>query len=1060
MPIDTTNLSNNTTPFFFGVRINTGSSITATDVGLYGGEFRWIETPPTGTITTYRDGIISENGISNLTYSSDLRWGGDTEEIGGMRFTVDNTGDYPNAVGNDPLSKVIEDNQISLRGSKATLYRFSETTGSIEETPIYYGECEDIEWDDTQLKISIKSTNYKRNAPAGTLIGDTDFPYATSDLIGKSIPVTFGDFNGEPAELTDADYDEKTGYAKMQRTANDVTNFITSASGTFDVVAEGASPVDSLYYVATPSSIQAFPVISGEGPGVGAPYYIYSIKLGNEVEWFTEHASGPIPTTDVYSISELVGQYLHVVDGTSKGLYRRITDATIDLSVDNATTYLDISVEAYYDDDLSFNSGATASDNSWVQIEDIKRNFNIDTWPQKSWQDNEGNEISSNLNLYAYTDEKTVDVNTTGTKVVDESAIDFKRIPDFGYTEVTGSDNKEVEINAKLFNNNPDKMIAFNVQLPESDNVNLTAVTSNADNWMPGGKVSIANEARTEDFLNFTDLEPLLFGSGSTEGAWYTGFWSSATLSVTGSIENTVDSDKDTYYAKKIEFSKGVSDELRLAHSIEFDPPSPPVDFAWNKVYLLVDIDYVETQVGLSDVISISTYWKRWIGNANEIYVPDNPGVSVARWRDFPDSHWTSPYDNRDLWFYYTLDQENEVASGYKIFEIGGIDTVDKYNTIDKIGILTGMDIITGAVTSKSVETRWNQIGILFSKEISIKDNVYTPIKGRQFNDTWSGRKAVTGLIESPIDVMEHIVRIQNWEDQDTIGNWGKEYATGTLIDVTGDEGSFTNTSIAAVTGSIAAGQFTSARESTTDSLKRSLCSDFFLCNFVKHVTTGSITSGMEGISAIAQRWTDSGYTISEPVLTLDEIIELGDIDIQNGDDIFCEPIIQYRKNMASGEYDRLIQITNTALATYSSSYVLGLSGDDAEKSWRKCRALWLYYRTIEEPPRKITESPWIRKQSDALTKLNQWLFWMGAKWKGNDYQDQDDYIVEPLRRISISVPYEIAQYWFISKRLKLNIPHYTDGVEREGILEAFTHNLKNMTTSARIILLGNQVSY
>jgi hypothetical protein len=51
--------------------------------------------------------------------------------------------------------------------------------------------------------------------------------------------------------------------------------------------------------------------------------------------------------------------------------------------------------------------------------------------------------------------------------------------------------------------------------------------------------------------------------------------------------------------------------------------------------------------------------------------------------------------------------------------------------------------------------------------------------------------KVAADMIESPIDVMEHFLRLQNWNDRDRNISWGNAYAPNALINTSTREGGF-----------------------------------------------------------------------------------------------------------------------------------------------------------------------------------------------------------------------------------------------------------------------------
>ncbi len=117
--------------YVWGVRIYLDGSYTDdADIGLDGSQLRWIEVPVSGSTVSWTSGILlSEGAIGNLLLTSDLRWGGAVEDVGGTAIRVDNTGDYASGAG-DPLSKRLAAAGIQLQTRMIELVRFTDTASA------------------------------------------------------------------------------------------------------------------------------------------------------------------------------------------------------------------------------------------------------------------------------------------------------------------------------------------------------------------------------------------------------------------------------------------------------------------------------------------------------------------------------------------------------------------------------------------------------------------------------------------------------------------------------------------------------------------------------------------------------------------------------------------------------------------------------------------------------------------------------------------------------------------------------------------------------------------
>src|SRR5690606_15731078 len=80
------------------------------------------------------------------------------------------------------------------------------------------------------------------------------------------------------------------------------------------------------------------------------------------------------------------------------------------------------------------------------------------------------------------------------------------------------------------------------------------------------------------------------------------------------------------------------------------------------------------------------------------------------------------------------------------------------------------------------------ELALVFEKSLDIKSFIFARFVGLAFPSTWGGRKTAGNLIQSPVDILEHVKREQNWSDNSGIA----------LIKTSGD-GSFDDSSLAEV---------------------------------------------------------------------------------------------------------------------------------------------------------------------------------------------------------------------------------------------------------------------
>lgn len=282
-------------------------------------------------------------------------------------------------------------------------------------------------------------------------------------------------------------------------------------------------------------------------------------------------------------------------------------------------------------------------------------------------------------------------------------------------------------------------------------------------------------------------------------------------------------------------------------------------------------------------------------------------------------------------------------------------------------------------------------------------------------------------MINNPIDIAEHVLRLQNWSEQGETKDWGKEYANNPLIDVSTNEGGFDYSDLDIIKAIRPARQMENYNACWTDAIIKSLCRQFFLCNFQDPAT------GKERISYIAEK------SLTDPTITItfDEIIgNISDLRYPRMKGIFCEPFIRYARNPGNGLFDKLIQITNAGADSYDSSYVIGIDNEsNAELLWTRAHILWNAVRQVEKPPSELTDLSWITQDQDAEWYLDTWFTWMGAL---NTDGTPSGITFEPKKRISFNIPYSMGKDWFISRHFKLQLPHQTNNEAIECVTEKY----------------------
>ena len=348
--------------------------------------------------------------------------------------------------------------------------------------------------------------------------------------------------------------------------------------------------------------------------------------------------------------------------------------------------------------------------------------------------------------------------------------------------------------------------------------------------------------------------------------------------------------------------------------------------------------------------------------------VIDEIDGSGATLNDLPDFYFEDRPATFNEYFYRVNpvdgDGKYSLRSGYTAFDLA-IDSVDEYNLF-----VQGLILLKRRLRIAIDDTKIYEVAIIFKKKSTdIKDAVYSGYHGRLFNSTFGGYSA-TDLINTPKLALLHILMLQNWSETGEVKNWGHEYPTAPLIDVSTNEGGLNFSELSILDNFKVRRQILKSEEMNSDDLLNSLCSDFFLVSSQDHAT------GNERISFIGRRY----QTAPTVTITLDDIIgEISKVKSQPEKAIFCEPVVRYNYNQATGKYDGLIQVRNASASEYDASYVTGLTGPAAENAWNKAHLLWGITRKVETPPQQYTDKKWIYRADDAYWYLDTWFYYMGA---------------------------------------------------------------------------------
>lgn len=1010
------------------------------DIGYYyatPAHFRWIENDISSYTPTvpWSYGILAPTGVGDSMDKVNIERTGNVPVSNLFSIIVTNTLLY-NAVYTQ-LDKILFDNDVSLNGLLCKIIRFEISSGALVDadgTIESQGFIEDVQWTEKTFVINVSRPGFKRRANMVTKVNTTQFPDAVGDMIGKDIPVTMGVFKPEYS----ANNITWNGFAKFQRTANRATKFETDDNYIF----AGSAPSTDLRLLTLTDEqgTKAFPVVGDDGNDVPI---IYDIQIGTSVLWW-------IGSTQQFSVTleltNLIGQYIKVIKGSGEGELRLIEDAEVVVDGGGDGPIIKITIADYFEDILIGNVTATEEDNSWVNIVDFDSFYQADMWRNNNYLDVDGAYLPDyEVDPFYYENKKDTEVIIPGfsevltgdaqtltiaDQIVDSSDVkedmaQFFALPRYAFTSDPGF--PIIYPNPTLFKRSPSELSSFLV-LP-FDDVILSDLSSSAltDKWQQA---------------NF---------SKEVDGWYQTGGDSTVTISVlTGTIANLSDKNHTTHW----DYEVASISEGSYVHVLFLKLPDYPLNFKFDSAYLGYNARAISDS---TDVNSLEFYLevKRrfFMGTASTEVLEDSDPINVISGDYFlieslPDFYFTSSPTTKNKYFYtnqefvYDAAQENAYLTGYSLFPLPSITDENSYKDTHELGLFSSL--IAADAGSIDVVLAQYELALILKKTISIRNEMYAPLAGRVYLETWGGRKSTGYDIEGIPDFIEHALRLQNWSETDESKEWGKEYATSPLIDTSSGIGGFDHTDLSDLAAITAAHQILTYDNGWTDVFIRKLCSLFFLVSFQ------DLATGNEQIEFIGKKST----TPPAATLDLDDVIgNVSPVKRKRTRNIFCEPNIRYAYNAGAKTFEKEIKITHSDADTYDSSYVIGMSGSEAELAWTRCHLLWLHTRSVEKPPASMTDNDMIYKDTDAKWCLDTWLTYMGAI-------DVDgspgNAVFEPKRDFSLSVPYEIGKDWNVMQRIKIQLPHQTDNDAIEAIIYSVNKRRNQEVVDIEFMLYGS----
>ena len=949
--------------------------------------FKWIQNDISG-VTNWKSGIIVSRGMSSWSRNINLFQGGNTALNCTFTVKVKNTNKFWNTI--NLLN-------IYMNGLRCEIFYFEDTT----PTRKWCGICELPTWDARAYTIPSKGFKNQRIANITVKVDSTNTPNAV-ESIGTAIPTTWGCIKPVFDEYGNQIY---KGYAKFPRVEDKVQVYRHSASSIINTDSNVEMRIDEDLL-----NCKIFPVVE---VGAGDTPTTYNIKLGNagQVKFFINSILQVVGTYNFnfFNNNDLENIYIRVVKGTGGEVLRKVTAASITLSATpDDWTILSLTIQDIFEETLVGNATATAENQTWINILKANRVFKVDEWKCKDFLDENGIVVSENLSLYSYSSNEKVKVSGSAETVNIESEIkNFFQLPGNSYKIKNTNKKNSIEIDGSHYEKELDRVNSFL--------------------FLPPTKISLydANDLDDLGLENYARYYDGLYRGTSGSGNKF----SVTNDAQTGSVDSVIDRNYVTYFQRYL--TLGTIANTHWRHVFKLELPDLPYRYGDNfQIYFGIQLYCGWTNFVQQDPSYINIRNKAFIGACElsldkqdlEDNVDGNLPENLLTIDNTADFYFTKNKPSRNNERFYKSVDDSGTMMGYENGLLGGIDTREKYERLQKNCFLTIRriyDFGTDFTFCKDL-IKLHNIYIAFKKVSSIKSAIYAPFQGRVFNDTWNGRKSAPTLMQSPPDLMESLCRLQCYPDcspAPTMG-WGRDYALGAKINI-GSTGydSFDNTvdpNFTILKSYKAARQVLKYEENSTNKLKQSLCKDFFLANWVNK-------DKQECINRIIKSETSPSETINFSDLVNENKFKIRE---PNPADIFPEPFVNYRMNNANGKFEGYKGITNVDALNYDSTYSKGITGATGEELWNKCNTLWNKVKHLETPPTYLTDKLWFNGEDAdqmAIDYLFNWIDWMSNP------------------NCEFYLDYVTCKDWEETHRFNLQMPHQTNNAILECLLYKVT---------------------
>lgn len=855
-----------------------------------------------GVALTWAHGIIAKGGIGPRGEGSDYSQGGNIPDYDGISFETVNTTQW---------IKLLEDMGVNLSGLTCELWEFEGTeadsdseSGAVKFT----GVVEDIKGDESVTSIPVKCARYKRNVSICKTVNIIDFPNAGSNVVGKLIPASFGNFI--PPDTTKINNLAKFIGLDIDVNYNKYTHaYFTNA--------------------ATHPEWSIFPITDIGLIGTNQLVFKFAVQDMADIP------GGPTLYPE--------NMYVEFVSGTGSGQIKRV--ARIETTVDYAK------IQFYISEVLTTNVNVSpTSQRAWVRFFDCEIESIADFWKCKDFLTIAG--VSTPApQLFSYDN-------------------GFNRIADYAYDATYNANKNRFKIVPSHTEQNISTINSFciipinNLSLESESTLSKWQSASRTDYSNFNKKENGIYYRTGYDIPDISGYAGLVNPANAYDRV------STSKADFTFQLNIVVPTSDAARYYKVLKFIPPIlpdyiaeNDQIKIYIGLKLKTSCVPSVGIFSISKDCIDLSKSAFHIVCKLLDGVGYLGDIWTRDA-DVFMLDKviDDVSNVNIDDMPDFYFTDSPSSYNANFYKASSAPYSDLYGYTLFELGY--DIKSYKAITEIGLFFGR-VFGSPIASYYTDTLelYEAAIIIGVNGINVSNNVFPPFSGRVFNDTWGSRKTATALIQKPIDLFEHFCRLQDWsETGETSIPWGKAYATSAKIKTgVGVEGSFDHANLNTLTDQTPAFQVEDEGASYTDELKKLICRIYDVCNYTD-------TDGTECIETMALTNPADTVFFGDLAGDVGEIVEpkienifcepVVNYQMNYGSG-------EYDKSLRIYNIQNYVKGSNW---TACSSGFASLA--DAESALDIYYALYLKFRSTEKCPSSFSDTKIITTYADALSYI------------------------------------------------------------------------------------------